>query len=88
MVSLKSTLFIKITEVKSKKLIKLMPGPVEMSHKEPSCHSVRKPSRHIKKPLLDVPPTASAEVPVNSLHELPDVSEHTSGAFISNMKLP
>lgn len=87
MISYESTPLIKMTEVKSKKVIKLIPSLLEMSHEEPSCHTVRKPSRPIKKPLLDVF-IASAEVPVNNRHNCQTYEGTNSGDFISNMKLP
>lgn len=50
-----------------------MSSPFEMSHEESSYHAVMKPSRHIKKLLLDVSFTASAQVPVDNQHWLPDL---------------
>lgn len=49
-----------------------MPSPLEMSQVWSSYQAVMKPSRHIKKTLLDVFFTASAEVLVNNHHQLPE----------------
>lgn len=50
-----------------------MPGPLEMSREESSYHAAMKPTRHIKRPLLEVSFTASSEDPVNNQHQLPDI---------------
>lgn len=49
-----------------------MPSPFEMSHEDSSYHAVMKPSRHIKKLLLDVSFIASAEVLADNQHWQPD----------------
>lgn len=49
-----------------------MSGPLEMSQEESSYEAVLKPSRHIRKTLLDILFTASAEVPDSNQHQLPN----------------